>query len=187
MTAPGSFVLTGSSFEGSECEGWFGLDLFPDHREGLAWEAAIEDSQEPVADQGEIGQERSVSAPRPVLPHQRIPPPMVAVFDSGPMTPDQLMPLFGCQFLRFETADVVADLLGGLAGALLGPATPDNHHTAGIRKVHRHGVGAKGVEGAAIDATVTYLAFLKKGVPGVAAFCWASFSRWGWLPLICRT
>ncbi len=48
----GSFVLTGSGFEGSECEGWFGLDLFPDHREGLAWEAAIEDSQEPVADQG---------------------------------------------------------------------------------------------------------------------------------------
>ena len=49
---PGSFVLTGSGFEGSECEGWFGLDVFADDGEGLAWEAAIEDSQEPVADQG---------------------------------------------------------------------------------------------------------------------------------------
>ena len=96
------------------------------------------------------------------------------------------MPLFGCQILRFETADVVAGLLRGPAGALLGPATPDNHQAAGEWKIHRHAVGGKGVQGSVIDATVTSLAFFKKGVPRVAAFCCASFSRWGWLPLTCR-
>ena len=85
---------------------------------------------------------------------------MVAVFYPGPMTSDQLMPLFGCQILRFETADVVAGLLRGPAGALLGPATPDNHQAAGEWKIRHHAVGGKGVQGSAIDATVTYLAFL---------------------------
>jgi hypothetical protein len=84
-----TFVLIGSGLEGPECEGRFGLDAFSDVGEGIAWEAAFENSQEPVADQGQMGQERSVSAPRPVRPHPCIPLPRVVVFYAGPMTSDQ--------------------------------------------------------------------------------------------------
>ena len=59
----GLFVLIDSGFEGSKCEGGFGLDAFPDDGDGIARETSIEDPQEPVADQGQTGQEGSVSAP----------------------------------------------------------------------------------------------------------------------------
>ena len=147
--------MTDSGFEGSECEGGFGLDAFPDDGDGIARETSIEDSQEPVADQGQIGQEGSVSAPRAVLSHECIPPPMVAVFNAGPMASDQLQPLFWRPILRFETADVVACFRRALAGALFGPSTPDNHQAAGEWKIHRHAVGGEGVDGSAIDAAVT--------------------------------
>ena len=83
------------------------MDAFPYDGDGIARETSIEDSQEPVADQGQIGQEGSVSAPRAVLSHECIPPPMVAVFNAGPMASDQLQPLFWRPILRFETADVM--------------------------------------------------------------------------------
>jgi len=53
--------LTDSGFEGSECEGGLGLDAFPDDGDGIARETSIEDSQEPVADQGPIGRQGAVS------------------------------------------------------------------------------------------------------------------------------
>ena len=162
---PGSFVLSGSSLKGSECEGGFGLDAFLDDGDGIAWKAAIEDPQEPVADQGQVGQERSVSAPGAVLSHQCIPPPVVAVFNTGPVASDQLEPLFWRQILRFEAADVVTYLLSGRAGELLGPPTSDDHQTTCVRKIHRHAIGGEGVDGAAVDTAVAYLAFFKKGVP----------------------
>lgn len=111
---------------------------------------------------------------------------MVAVFNAGPMASDQLQPLFCRPIVRFETTNVVACFRRALAGALFGPSTPDNHQAAGEWKIHRHAVGCEGVDCWAIDAAVTYLAFVKKGVSGVDALCWACFSRWGWLPLTCR-
>ena len=178
--------MTNSGFEGSECEAGFGLDAFPDDGDGIAWKAAIEDSKEPVADQGQIGQERSVSASGAVLSHQCIPPPMVAVFKASPMASDQLQPLFWRPILRFETTDVVACFHRALAGALFGPSTPDNHQAAGEWEIHRHAVGCEVVQGSVVDTAVAYLAFFKKGAPEVDAFFRACFSRWGWLPLTCR-
>ena len=85
------------------------------------------------------------------------------------MASDQLEPLFWRRILGLETADVVACLLRALAGALLGPPTPDNHQAAGEWKIHRHAIGGEGVDGSAVDATVTYLAFFKMGGTGVDA------------------
>jgi hypothetical protein len=90
---------------------------------------------------------------------------MVAVFNARPMASDQLQPLFWCPILRFETADLVARFRRALAGALFGPSTPDNHQAADEWKIHRHAVGCEGVDCSAIDAAVTYLAFVKKGYP----------------------
>ncbi len=70
-----------------------------------------------------------------------------ARFNVGPMTSDQLEPLFWRRILGLETADVVACLLRALAGALLGPPTPDNHQAAGEWKIHRHAIGGEGVDG----------------------------------------
>ena len=74
-----------------------------------------------------MSQESSVSAPRFLLPHQRIPPPMVAAFGAGQMSLDPLLPLLGCQIRWLETADEVGGLFRDLAGAIIGSQTPDNH------------------------------------------------------------
>ena len=102
-----------------------------------------------------MSQESSVSAPRFLLPHQRIPPPMVAAFGAGQMSSEPMLSLLGCQIRGLETADVVGGFLRVLAGALLGFHTPDNHRAAGARKIHCHAIGGEGVQGLFVDAAVT--------------------------------
>ena len=62
-----------------------------------------------------MSQKSSVLAPRFLLPHQRIPPPMVAAFDAGQMSLDPILSLLGCQIRGLGTADELGGLFRDLA------------------------------------------------------------------------
>ena len=50
----------------------------------------FEDGQQDVSDQGQIRQQVRVAGTRAVFAHQGITPPVVAVFDSGPVAANQV-------------------------------------------------------------------------------------------------
>ena len=103
-----------------------------------------------IAYQSQIDQRFGVTEPSAILPHGRIPSPVIAAFNACPVLADQLYPSFVAAFKAVLAGKIIASFLALLSRLLMGlpAANRDNRLTVG--KSSRKGQGAR----------ITHLTFL---------------------------
>lgn len=100
----------------------------------------------------------------PVLPHQRVPTPVVTNFHSRPVPADELDPLGWRVLFGFGAREIVARL-GTHGSGLLDRALAAHHdQRSGVRELGVERLDGKGVEGSGFYAAVPGSDFGKKGV-----------------------
>ncbi len=92
--------------------------MFQQFGPGLVGVMFGQERQQRAADQRHVGQQIGVAAAGSILAQHSVAPPVVAHFDSAPVSANQLQPLFIAILSRLTARQVVAALGAGLAGLL---------------------------------------------------------------------
>ena len=84
------------------------MERFEDGRERFVGEGIGQDTQEGTADESQIGQEVGLARMRLVFAQQNVAPPVIADFDSAPVSADEFKPLLGPILIGRRTREVKA-------------------------------------------------------------------------------
>jgi len=84
-----------------------GGEMFPDLWEGLFLKGLGKQVQQCTANERHIGQQIGVTGSGTILAHQGIAPPVIADFNSTPVSSDQPQPLLGAIVLRGQTREIM--------------------------------------------------------------------------------
>ena len=121
------------------------------------------ESEQRVAQQGEVADEIGIAAAGGIFAPDGILAPVVAVFYSAPVSPDEVVPLVPGALCGSKAADVVANRFGFLAVAQA--LQPDGDDASGMGEAALHGAGRQDGDGALFDAPVLFDSFSVAG-PG---------------------
>ena len=102
------------------------MKLFTKRREGFLSKPISKNRQQSATNEGQVGEQVGLAGTRTVFAHQHVASPVIADFDSAPMSPDQGQPLLGGVLLWWRTGEIISGLGGGDPGPLLGPVTADD-------------------------------------------------------------
>ena len=160
------------------------MERFEDRWERCVREVVCQDGEERIADEGQIGQEVGLARTRLVFAQQNVASPVIADFDSTPVSADEFQPLLGPILLGRGTRQVIARLDRRVPGLFERALAAQDDQGPGVREVGRERFDGEGVQVADFDPAVSRLGLGKKGVPGRASRPRACLSRLGWLPLI---
>jgi len=158
--------------------------MFADGWEGVFWKMFGQDSEQRTADDGQIGQQVGIAGAGSILAHQDITPPMIADFDSAPVTTDESQPLIRAVLFGLGAGEVVAGFDRGFTRLFDGPLAAQDDQGSGVGEVSLHRFDGEGVQVTDFDAPVAGVGVGKKGVSFSASKARACRSRLGWLPLI---
>jgi hypothetical protein len=138
--------------------------------------------EEGVAHQSEGPDQISVSTPRVIFAQARIFAPMEPVFDASPVIANVLEPLLERMGVVRPIADVITDVVEGLA--VTGPSVVDPQRTASMGKVDFHRLNSTASDSPRLVASMPFAGYVgKRGVAAVRRARRALIV--GWLPLTC--
>lgn len=115
---------------------------------------SFHDSKQCIAQQSEVANKVGIAAACCIFAPDGIFTPMIAVFDSAPVSTDKLEPLLIRAFGRGVTGDVVPDGFGFFAVAQT--FEPDGDDASSIGEAARHGTCWKNGDSALFDASVLF-------------------------------
>ena len=162
-----------------ESLGWAAGQLLTDLRQWLIGKVLGQQGQQGTAQEGQVGQKVGVSAAGAVLTHEGIAPPVIADFDSAPVSANEPQPLGRAVLVGQGAGEVVMGFGGGLAGLFDSAAVAQDDQASGKGEVGLQGFDGKGMQVSGFDAAVAGLGVGKKGVSLSASRPWAFCSRWG--------
>lgn len=110
------------------------------------------DGQQCVAKKGQIAHKIRVSTPGGIFAPDGISAPVIAVFDSAPMSANEPMPLGFRMVIGFVTADIVAH--GHCFFAVTFALEPDRDNASGIREADLYRMGLNHCDRALLDPSV---------------------------------
>ena len=131
--------------------------------------------EQSISNQSQIGQQVGIARSGAVLAHEHIASPMIADFDSGPVSTDELKPTRRGVLLGRGAGKIVAGLGACGSGLLYGALAAHYNQRAGMRKVCRQRFDGPGVKGSLFNASVPGVGLDKKGVFGSRSNACARF------------
>ena len=163
--------------------GGTGVEAFAQCWQRLLLDILGDDVKQCASNQRDVGQKIGVARTRPVFPHQHIAPPMIADFNSTPVSANQLQPLFWPILRWWRAGEIVTGFLGGVPAPFERALRAHHDQSSGKGKIRCQRLHGEGVNVAHFDAASGGLDVGKKGVLCNASIPWACLCRLGWLPL----
>ena len=114
-----------------------------------------------------------------VFAQQNVASPVIADFDSTPVSADEFQPLLGPMLFGRRTRQVIARLDRRVPGLFERALAAQDDQGPGVREVGRERFDGEGVQVSDLDPSVSRLGLGKKGVPGMASRPRACLSRLG--------
>jgi hypothetical protein len=99
-----------------------------------------------------------------VFSHEGVSTPMIAIFNSTPVSTNQAQPLLIAVLLRWRTRQIVTRFAGSDAGLFDSPLTAQDDQRSSVGKIGGERFYGKGVQGADLDSSVAWVSVAKKGV-----------------------
>lgn len=96
---------------------------------------AVQQAEGCATEQSQIGDQVGFPAAGIILAPERISAPMIAVFDSGPVTTDERNPRFKRAFVGLLAGEIITEFKSALARALERPPTLDPDDGSGEGEV----------------------------------------------------
>lgn len=142
--------------------GRFEGELLAGHRPGGVRLGGGKQVQTDAAQGSEVGQGVGIAGSGSVLAHEGVTFPVIADFDSSPVSTDQRQPLGGAALIGQVAADVRACFKRAGSGLFRGALGSNKDHAAGEGKVDGVRLDRAGLDLPVLDASVSGLAVTKK-------------------------
>lgn len=155
------------------------MEMFVGLGQGNVWPLLGQDGQHGAADQGDVGQQVGIAAAGAIFAHERIAPPVIAVFHPTPMAPNEDQSLAGAVLVRRGAGKIIVRFSGGQARFFDRPLAMLNDPGARIGEVRRQWFDGEGMEPPEVNSFVAGLEIGKKGVLGSASRLWGCLKSRG--------